>query len=688
MLSSTKSLIIFALISYLIQTAHALPVYDFEADTVGQAPANISAANGTLVVQSHMTEGMAMSPQTATSGGTAVFDLSLFPIFGNYSVSWKETYTSAGRSGVILRGTGSNSNSAGAKRGYLFQANPALDSVAIYRSNSNGYALISTAALTASGVNTPRWYRATVDGSTLTFEYSNDGASFTQLSSISDTSYTAAGATQFIRGFGRIISGSFIDDVEFQAINAVDSVTATNISEYQVFQRDESNQADIFVSGTYVGSPTTIEARWNGGDYSIIDPTPENGLFSGTLANQPVGQGTLNIRFSNDGAISSSINNVAIGDIFIVAGQSNASGRGNNNNAYTHATLKASLFGNDDVWKELSDPYDSAAGQVDNVSRDGSGAAGSPWPLVATQIMADHGVPVAFVPTAKGGTSIQQWQPGANHSNAATLYGSMNRRIHAVGGNVTGVLFFQGESDSSTGTTQENYEIRLNIFVDSVDADFPGTKTLVGQIGHSNLAGKDRVRTAQINTIVANTNALLGPATYDINLADEGGDTLHFKSNADMAEFARRWYAAINKQFYSGADGYGPILDSAKLFYDVVEHKLILPFTDDSSPIISVSSTVSPASFKLTYDAAPITITSVAIVGNTIEITPTVALTEGQAITLSYASLNDGVNKAIYDSHNYPAQPFYVDEVIFGREDDSNYIVIPLAEGKAAVVPL
>ena len=54
--------------------------------------------------------------------------------------------------------------------------------------------------------------------------------------------------------------------------------------------------------------------------------------------------------------------------------------------------------------------------------------------------------------------------------------------------------------------------------------------------------------------INSNANALLGPATYDINLQDESGDTLHFKSDGDMAEFASRWYDAIDATIYGGTD--------------------------------------------------------------------------------------------------------------------------------------
>jgi hypothetical protein len=225
------------------------------------------------------------------------------------------------------------------------------------------------------------------------------------------------------------------------------SLSVDDIYEYQVFQRDKYNQADILISGTYDGTPTAIEASFNGSAYQIIAENPVDGNFSGVLQNQNAGQGVLFVRYVNDISITDNIDHIGIGDIFIIAGQSNASGRGITLNSYSHSTLKASLFGNDDVWKELKDPTDSSLNQVDGISSDAI-AAGSPWPLIATSILETTGVPVAFVPTAKGGSGILSWSPQMINLDTSTLYGSMYRRIKAVGGSVAGVLFFQGESDS------------------------------------------------------------------------------------------------------------------------------------------------------------------------------------------------------------------------------------------------
>ena len=119
--------------------------------------------------------------------------------------------------------------------------------------------------------------------------------------------------------------------------------------------------------------------------------------------------------------------------------------------------VRASMFGNDDLWKALRDPVDSPARQVDRVSADPR-AAGSVWPLVGAGLVAADPVPVAFVPCARATTSISRWLRDERRPySRATLYGSMVRRVRAVGGRVRAVLFWQGEADARALVERSRY---------------------------------------------------------------------------------------------------------------------------------------------------------------------------------------------------------------------------------------
>ena len=102
----------------------------------------------------------------------------------------------------------------------------------------------------------------------------------------------------------------------------------------------------------------------------------------------------------------------------------------------------------------------------------------------------------------------------------------------------------------------------MNTMVDQLAADFPGTKVMVGQIGQTRYPAErlEAIRQAQTDLWSSNANVLPGPVTKDIDLSDEGGDTLHFRSDADLAAFADRWWQQLQTQVYTKSSVVEPIL--------------------------------------------------------------------------------------------------------------------------------
>ncbi len=328
----------------------------------------------------------------------------------------------------------------------------------------------------------------------------------------------------------------------------IDQITITSPVAYQIIQRGENSRADILVTGRYVGEPSSIEASWNGGAFAIISEDPSNGIFNGVLKNQSAGQGILSVRFTNNKKVLSMTPNVGIGDIYVIAGQSNASGRGENNQTYNAFNTLATLFGNDDKWRRLQDPTDSSLGQVDAISSEGLLAGGSIWPPLASEIVNDQGVPVAFIPTAKGLTSITQWQRNdSSPSDANTLYGSMSRRINAVGG-IKAVLFWQGESDAISGMSQAVYKENIVKIAEDIYRDF-GVSTIVAQIGIVSGVKSENInniRAAQKLAWNESEYILEGPILYDIDI----NDNVHFTTDQELAVAAERWWTSIKEQLY------------------------------------------------------------------------------------------------------------------------------------------
>lgn len=228
-------------------------------------------------------------------------------------------------------------------------------------------------------------------------------------------------------------------------------------------------------------------------------------------------------------------------DVFIIAGQSNASGRGTSNQVWSHATLIPLMYGNDNRIKKLADPTDSPTGQADAVSSDISpAAAGSVWPLVATDLMATTGRATVFVPCAKGGTSITQWLPGADHQDRTTLYGSMVYRTlqAAQYGTLRLAVWWQGETDALAGMSQATYNAHLDTIANAYYVD-TGIKLMACKF--QTCGGISDADELKINAAIAeawsdNPNVLTGADLTGITA--DSGDQLHLNSNGNLSSAA------------------------------------------------------------------------------------------------------------------------------------------------------
>ena len=312
--------------------------------------------------------------------------------------------------------------------------------------------------------------------------------------------------------------------------------------DFQVVQRDATGLGTITVRGKGRGFGGPVQVRWGDGPWHTMWRT-SSGSFAGALTAQPAGQAALYVRSARRRHVRAVRLQVGVGDLYVVAGQSNASGRSPTLFACDDPLLVASEFGNDYRWHRLADPVDSPVGQVDVVSRDDY-AGGSVWPLVAQDLMKDERVPVAFVPCARIGTDIVSWQRSVSApDDPLTLYGSMLRRVRAVGGRARAVLFWQGEADAKRLVLGDFYEACLLQLGADVARDC-GAPLVTAQIGdygpHFDPAAVDAVRLAQASAW-GESDVVAGPVLYDIDL--EGN--VHFTAVDDVTLAAQRWAAAI-----------------------------------------------------------------------------------------------------------------------------------------------
>lgn len=331
-------------------------------------------------------------------------------------------------------------------------------------------------------------------------------------------------------------------------------LTLFSPANFQVFQRDPIlNDGKVLLAGQVDGlGSVTVEYRVNGGDWLTL---AENVDFRFSLDIMlDAGQYTIDIRA---GAYTLTRSYVGVGDVFIIAGQSNASGRGLVKQTYFHPILKASMNGNNYTWGELLDWTDNPTNALDTVSNDGlvTSAYGSYWPLLATLIMQHTGVPVAFIPVAKGGTTVKQWLPSKeDRYDTATLYGAMLRRVFWSGDKVRAVLWHQGESDAGSPSITPAgiyYQLLKELSLDvMLDLQCPLIAATVSQ-----QTALPAIRTWGINRGIEMaasdpfSNVKRGADLADI-LPDDAAQQ-HITSSAKLQLCADRWFVALLATLYA-----------------------------------------------------------------------------------------------------------------------------------------
>lgn len=138
----------------------------------------------------------------------------------------------------------------------------------------------------------------------------------------------------------------------------------------------------------------------------------------------------------------------------MVAGQSNASGRGEMTGTPEAASSDVWMLANDHTEKQAYEPTDDATGQVDTVSRDTN--AGHSFALRAAKGLTSYlpsALPVLLLPCALGGSSLANWVPPVTRYDRSTLLGSADYRVSIIssGDPLLCMWWYQGESNSNTG---------------------------------------------------------------------------------------------------------------------------------------------------------------------------------------------------------------------------------------------
>ena len=321
---------------------------------------------------------------------------------------------------------------------------------------------------------------------------------------------------------------------------------------YQVLQRESSGTASLRFSGTASdANGKNVEARvlrkglpLESLDWKAIGNV-NGSRWNGEISSVPTGGPyRVELRLADQTGVTA-IENILVGDLWILAGQSNMQGVGKLVNLTAPRELIHS-FELNDSWRIAEDPLHNYGDAVDPVHWRHSSVkstkplegqelinyarrpntAGLGMPFAAT-MLERTGVPIGLLPCAFGGASMDQWNPANADKGGDSLYGSMLRRFRAVGGQVKGVLWYQGESDVSAASSIP-FASKFENFVAAVRRDFnqPNLPFYYVQIGRFvNPGGEEGWNHVQNLQLQAESKIGTGGMTTSVDLSLE--DAIH-----------------------------------------------------------------------------------------------------------------------------------------------------------------
>ena len=335
-------------------------------------------------------------------------------------------------------------------------------------------------------------------------------------------------------------SGSYFGaNFKFESGGPPSGLTLSAPTGRAVLQRDDANLAEVVVEGTFAGSATRIEARavaragygGSGTDWQVIDAAPTGGTFSSNLT-IPGGWYDVEVRAMHGQTEvgQDSVERVGVGEVFVMAGQSNAANFGAPAQSPDDDRVSA-LNLNTGQWQQGNDPQPYAGG-----------SGGSPWPELGDLLAAEYDVPIGIISVAVGSTTVGQWQVGGH-------YARIEAALDALGPNgLRAILWHQGESDSLAGTSAAGYaQLLQNVIAQSrIDAGFdvPWGVALASWHPGSSAANEARIIAGQQMAIADDPLVFTGASTDDFHINGWLSDSVHFNQTG-LDLHAERWLAQI-----------------------------------------------------------------------------------------------------------------------------------------------
>lgn len=214
------------------------------------------------------------------------------------------------------------------------------------------------------------------------------------------------------------------------------------------------------------------------------------GRFTARLRGLPPGGPyRIELRIGADVAVA---DDVLVGDVWLLGGQSNMQGIGLIADA-SRPRRDVRCHYADDGWGMAVEPLhrlweavDPVHGQLVGGGRGNPHTGAGPGLPFALRMRRLTGVPQGLIACAHGGTSMAQWDPGLAGNGGSSLYGAMLRRLSRDGGSCAGLVWYQGENDASVAI-HAGYGQTMAAWIAAVrrDTGMPRLPVVIAQLGRT-----------------------------------------------------------------------------------------------------------------------------------------------------------------------------------------------------------
>ncbi|MGV3561004.1 sialate O-acetylesterase [Larkinella arboricola] len=348
-----------------------------------------------------------------------------------------------------------------------------------------------------------------------------------------------------------------------------------------VFQRDQSDNSTLFISGSYTQPITKVEARlvpMNEGQgietgWQTIQTEPKGGLFQGAIQGRG-GWYRLEARAWQGNTLvgQDNVPRIGIGEVFIITGQSNAQGfQQRGAEGATDDRVNCITYDNT-VANSLENPPSLSFRQLGADALVGPrGQSAWCWGLLGDMITRRYNVPVLFINTAWAGTAIHNWIESFDGGTTKNVFIEQNLPAGMPYGNLLvslryfsslqglrAVLWQQGETDNHLRLPQEQYRNSMQLLINKTRADTRRYPSWMLARSSYNLGRFDPGIIAAQNQVIGtfNNNVFAGPETDNIQIprydAENNDGGTHFGGDG-LRQYAEAWFASMNERFFSGA---------------------------------------------------------------------------------------------------------------------------------------